>query len=354
MNVTIYDIAEKLQVSHTTVSMALRGRPNVRKETRERILEAAQRMGYRPNHTAVSLKGGRTRRIALVLPELNVQNASILVSRLNECCDNDGYEMVLMQLSSNPERSRRSFELLLQGGYDAAVTYLYDYASVRDLIEAFLDQRRPIVVIGAPKDYMPRPGCYAMNVNNQGTLSDALNMLIAQGHRYIAHSILPFQVAESGSNRTIREALRRQGVTGWEPEFFYDTRMPAHYIRAGYQAAGKLLRTKPETTAIQCVNDLFACGLIRGLQERGVRVPRDISVIGSDNLEQGEFFPVALTTIDLRNFDMASAAWQTISNQLCEPDWESVPVTNILRGNLIVRESTGAVRPDALLTANVS
>ncbi len=348
MAVTIYDIAEKAKLSHTTVSMALRDMPQVKAATRQRIRELADAMGYHPNQAAVSLTSGCTHRIALIVPQSSLPLSYTLIAQLDHLCTLDGYEMVLMQLTPDPRRNRRIFEGLLQGGFDAAVTYLYDYASVRDLIEAFLDREKPLALVGAPQDFVPRPGFFPIRIDNVSAVRDGVKMLMGLGHKYITHTILPEQVADSVCNRMIRDTLSESGVAGWEPEFAYPTLWPPHSIHCGYHAAEFLLKNKPETTAVQCMNDMFACGLIRGLQERGVRVPRDISIIGSDNIEIGELFPVTISTIDMRMFDTAMMTWQMLSRQLRQPDWSSVPDILMLRGSLIVRESTGVARSHKL------
>ncbi len=351
MAITIYDIAREANMSHTTVSMALRDMPQVKMATRRKIRELADRLGYQPNQVAVSLKAGCSRRIALIMPEGTLQLNHPLIEQFGALCHQNSYEMVLLQLAPEPERIRDLFEGLLQGGYDAAVTYLYDFTSVRDLLERFLAQKKPLALVGPPLDFEPRPGLFALNIDNSAAVRGAVRMLMALGHRHIAHTIPPeFKVCNSASNRAIRSTLLENGVNDWEPEFFYSSTWSSNWIRCGYQSAQLLLKNKPETTAIQCANDLFACGMIRGLQDLGIRVPEDISVIGSDNTEYGEFFSVSLSSFDLRLADTARALWQWLSRQLLWPDWDTIPEVVTLQGNLVVRESTGKVRDYARLT----
>ncbi len=343
MAVTIYDIAQRANMSHTTVSMALRNLPSVKKNTRERIQNIAREMGYRPNQVAVSLKSGVSKRIALMIPQLDVNLCSKLISSLEQQCNQDGYEVVLMQVSNQADKMRRSMEHMLQGGYAATVSFLHDFLPVADLMSDFLAEQRPMVIVGVPKDLQSRPGLYRINIDNSSAVRDGIKMLIAQGHRNIVHSIVRPAVPDSVSNRIIRETMAEHGITGWEPEFYYQSGNSSDHIRIGYQAARTLFKQKPGVTAIQCLNDLFAYGLMRGLKELGVRVPDDISVIGSDNSEMGEYYPVSMTTIDMRQQDTAVTAWNLLSAHFSAPDWETVPAEVILRGNLIVRETTGIV-----------
>ncbi len=343
MAVTIYDIAQRANMSHTTVSMALRNLPSVKKNTRERIQNIAREMGYRPNQVAVSLKSGVSKRIALMIPELDVTMNSKLIISLEHQCNLDGYEVVLMQVSKQADKMRRSMEHMLQGGYAAAVLLLYDFMPVADLINDFLAEQHPVVIVGEPKDLQPRPGLYRISVDNSSAVRDTIKMLIALGHRNIVHSIVRSAVAGSTPNRIIRETMAEHGITGWEPEFYYHGDNHTDYIRVGYQAARILFEQKPGVTAIQCQNDLFAYGLMRGLKELGVRVPDDISISASDNTELGEYYPVSMTSIDMRLQETAITAWNLLSAHFSEPDWETVPGETILRSSLIVRETTGIV-----------
>lgn len=340
---TIYDIAKELGLSHTTVSKTLRGLP-VKKSTRERVLMMTDKLGYCPNKAAIQLKTGQSRKIALLVPEFGMMQLE-MIRQLDLLCCADGYEIIQLPISKNVDRMRSAFDSLLQGGYDGAIIYLYNYTSVSDKIRQFLKMRRPIVLIGPPTDFEPTAGIYPITIDNSTAIRDATNLLLSFGHRNIVHVVPSPSPAyhDERPNNIIKEMLIKHNAD-WIPEFYFDLSNFSDYLHAGYYAASELMRTKPETTAVQCPNDFFACGLIRGLKEMGIKVPDDISVVGSDNSSLGEFFMVSLTTIDMKHLNLAQNAWEILSSHLKNNSWEKVSTSVTLRASLIVRESTGTVK----------
>ena len=115
---TIYDIARTANVSHATVSMALRGIGKIRPETRERIMAIAREIGYRPNTNAVALKSGVNRMITMLHTPHPFSKIAV---ELRNCVRNDGYELNMIELELEPSRQRRSFELLLESNCAAAI-----------------------------------------------------------------------------------------------------------------------------------------------------------------------------------------------------------------------------------------
>ncbi len=340
---TIYDIAKELGLSHTTVSKTLRGLP-VKKSTRERVLMMTDKLGYCPNKAAIQLKTGQSHKIALLVPDYGMMQLE-MIRQLDLLCCADGYEIIQLPISNNVDRMRSTFDSLLQGGYDGAIIYLYDYTSVRDKIQQFLKMHRPIVLIGPPTDFEPVAGIYPITIDNSTAIKDATNLLLSLGHSNIVHVVPSPSPAyhDERPNNIIKEMLIKDN-SNWIPEFYFNLSNYSDYLHAGYYAASELIRTKPKTTAVQCPNDFFACGLIRGLNEMELNVPNDISVIGSDNSSIGEFFMVSLTTIDMKHLSMAQNAWKILSSHLKNNDWEKEPTNVSLRANLIVRESTGTVK----------
>ncbi len=341
--VTIYDIAREAQLSHATVSMALRNLPRIKAETRERIQKLAADMGYMPNQAAVSLKVGHSKQVALVLPRLDVTNQYSLIETFKAQCTPDGYQVVLLELPADAEGQRQTFEHIVQNDYAAVAAYLSCFQTVAPAIERLLATQRPLVVIGPPQDMETHPGLFTVQVDNLTAVQAGLRMLLSQGHRHIAHTVSgDNDSANNQSHQIILQTLREYGVTDWDPAFVCRSRRGEGMIEDGYRAARTLFECKPRVTAIQCQNDLLAFGLLRGLQELGAQVPKDISVIGSDNMLIAEYNHITLTSIDMRQAESAQAAWQLLLHQLEKPDWDHIPNQVLLKANLVVRESTGA------------
>lgn len=340
--VTIYDIAEKAKLSHTTVSMALRNKSSVKEATRKRVQSLARRMGYRPNQIALSLKQGCYKRIAFLTTDYS--GFTEMITRFGGFCSDAGYEMVLMYLSSDPVKARRTFEHLLQAGFAGIATFLYEYEDVKDLLLEFTALKRPVVLFGPPDDFVPSPGILPVNASSTKAVAEIARRLVKLGHRRIIQTV-PRQAVNifwyTHKAEVIRKVLRESGVTDWDPSFPYDSDFPGKPMDAGYRTAGRLVREGTGATACLCMNDLFAFGLIRGLREHGIRVPEDFSVIGCGNTDLGIYAAISLSSIELHYVDFADIGWNFISGQLSEPDFESVPREILLNGKFICRESIG-------------
>ena len=248
---TIYDIARTAQVSHATVSMALRGIGKIKPETRERILTIAREVGYRPNSNAVALKSGTSRMITMLHME---HPYSQILPELRSMVRQAGYELNMMELELDPRRQRHSFELLLESNCAGAVCYMTKLEPVKDLVTKLLARRIPLVVLGPPSDWHPMPGLYGVDMDNLHAVEDAINMLLRLGHRHIAHTV----VCPGGILRVHEffvEKLRAAGISSWDPAFHVEMRSNLNHFELGYLAAGKLLEEKPEVTAIQCFSD---------------------------------------------------------------------------------------------------
>ncbi len=341
--VTIYDIAEKAKLSHTTVSMALRNKESVKEETRKRVQFLAKRMGYRPNQIALSLKQGCYKRIAFLTTDYG--GFTEMITRFGKLCTDAGYEMVLMYLSSDPEKARRTFEHVLQTGFAGIATFLYEYESVKDLLLEFTALKRPVVLFGPPDDFVPCPGILPVNASSTSAVSEIARRLVALGHRRIIQTVPRRAVNISWyihKAEVIREVLRESGVTDWNPSFLYDSEFPGNPMAAGYSVAGRLVREGVGATACLCMNDLFAFGLIRGLLENGIRIPEDFSVVGCGNTDMGTYAQTSMSSIELHYIDFADIGWDFISRQLSAPDFETVPRQILLNGKFICRDSIGA------------
>jgi LacI family transcriptional regulator len=321
MAVTIYDIAKKLNLSHATVSMALRDLPQVNQKTREKIKKLAEEMGYSPNQTAVSLKTGHTKQIAFVLPHTFMSRMVGLLDTFRANIKKAGYQMILYDLPFDVQTQREIFAQIANANYTAVVTFLYNYQDVALYISKMLAKKCSIIVIGPPYDIEAHPGLFPIKVDNTAALEQSLRILIENGHRNIAHVIIGDEKAkaENFSHPTIERVLQENGIIDWDPAFYYNAHEPSE-IKLGYNAAKKMVAERPEITAIQCINDVFSIGFLRGLQDCGVKVPDDISIIGSDNIEICEYSAVSLTTIDMRYEKIAVSAWEILQKQLQKPD----------------------------------
>ena len=320
-SITIYDIAKEVGLSHTTVSQALRGLPSVKEETRVRVQEAAHRLGYRRNNFASSLRMGASRQIALVPYSGSQSKLANLFDALQKMLDHEGYSLIQYP-HLTMDNAQHIFAQILQGGYDGLITYLYSYQQLKPFVAAFRERRCPVVVIGRPTDMEHKSGVITFDMANLASLQEAMQTLHNLGHRRIVH-ILTRRTVGSAQNLLIQEFVKAHGPAGWRSNFLLEKGWQPG-LEEGRRTAERLLAERPGVTAVQCPNDYFAMGLIRGLQDLGVEVPRELSVIGSDNQDFCEYMVPRLSSIEVGEYSAAPQIVASLMEHLRQPEWSSL------------------------------
>ena len=341
-SITIYDIARETGLSHTTVSQALRNFPCVKEETRTRVQETARRLGYRRNNFASSLRLGSSRQIALVIPRSDTQGKlANLFDALQKMLDQNGYSLVLFP-NLTADIAQHIFAQILQGGYDGLITYLYSYQQLKPFVAAFRERHCPVVVIGRPADMEHQAGLITFDMANLASLQEAMQTLHHLGHRRIVHILTPRTVG-SAQDLLIQKFVKEHGPAGWRSNFLLEVGgQPG--LAEGRRTAERLLAERSGVTAVQCPNDYFAMGLIRGLHDLGVEVPRDISVIGSDNQDFCEYMVPRLSSIEVGEYNAVPQMVASLLEHLQQPEWESLANRFELTSVFHRRESIGPAR----------
>lgn len=348
--VTIYSVARSLNLSHTTVSMALRGSTKVKEKTRQRVEEVARRMGYRPNQAARSLKQGYLNRIALIIPMQG--NYMDLIMRFDELCTDHGYEAVIMNLSMDPRKVQKTFEHILQAGFVAVAAFVWNYSEVSGLLHEFSAQLRPIVLLSPDSSFIPEPGFFCVKNSYYDAFQALADRMIQSGHRKICFAY-PDNVGYVKSyeriGRMIRERLSLSG-SDFDPALPYRQSGINTGLNDGYLLGRTLGRRRGEVTACICIQDSAAIGLCRGLQEEGIRVPLDFSVSGCGNLGASAYLGVSLSSVEMHFVKFAEKAWEYIYSRLQGESSQAEAVT--VQAEAVFRESItmAPVQPASLLT----
>lgn len=317
----IKEVAAHAGVSSATVSRALSGNGAVSEETRRRVLEAAEELGFVISYNASSLASGRTRNVGVVMPSVGRWYFAQVLEGAASALIEAGYDLTLYNTSDGPgHRESVLTEMLRRKRVDAVIT-----VALR-LTEEELAQLRavdkPIVAIGGPL-----PGTTTIRVDDAGISSLATRHLISLGHTRIAHigggEELERDFQLGGTRRNGYEsAMREAGLT---PEASWIS--SAEFSVAGGFRAAKTLLARPDVrpTAIFCAADEIAVGAILAARELGLRVPEDLSVIGIDGHDMGEAF--GLTTIGQNPAGQGAAAVAAVlalmQNEPTDPLWES-------------------------------
>jgi LacI family repressor for deo operon, udp, cdd, tsx, nupC, and nupG len=331
----IKDVARELGVSTATVSRALRGLPRVSPDTRERVLEAASRMGYVASPHAASLAGGQTHAIGVVVPTVSRWFFGSVVHGAEELLRSEGYDLLLYTVTGEPAARQRLFHSYLLSKRVDAVMVL----ALRPTPEEVASLERtgsPTVVVGGAV-----PGWSSVRIDDVEAAETAVRHLVGLGHSRIAHlggvpdpehAGLDFSAP---AERLVgyRNAMRDAGLViepGWEVTGDFT----AH---GGLTACRELLATGARPTAILAGSDEMAIGASHAIREAGLRVPDDISVIGIDNHELSEFFD--LSTIAQPAAELGRLGARMLLDAL-HADTRPEPVETIVPTELIARGTT--------------
>lgn len=279
--VTVKDIAAAVGVSVATVSNVLNERPNVGESTRRKVIEVARRLGYSPNRAAQAMRTGRTRAIGLVLPDLTNPFFPELAQAVENKARSLGLLVCLIDSQGSLHSESDGFSLLLQHAVDGII-----WCPLGTRLPAPLKKlSAPVVLIDRP-----RPG-YAVVHSNY----EMGGRLLAQYALRMGHT----RVGLLSGPRNLESARqRREGFVKAFPndiEIAWEVSVPFDGVLTA--AAVELLAHRRRATLIVASNDLIAISAIRSLAERGVVVPRDVSVTGFDNIRWTDVVTPRLTTI---------------------------------------------------------
>ncbi len=335
---TSRDVARLAGVSRTTVSLVLNNVPDVHisPETRQRVLEAAQQLGYYPDASARRLVRGKTHTIALVWhrgPDRLYRDAFLpgLLQGLTGAARQYGYHVLFRPIEADePDdayvelaRGRHTDGLILSGprSDDDALIHLYQ-------------DQFPLVLHGQ----LPETDIPSVDVDNVQGAGAAVEHLLRLGHRRIG-MITNAPLAYTASQQRL-EGYRR-ALEGWGLP--YDDTLVRYGNfdeESGLRAMESLLALDPPPTAVFVASDMVAIGALRALREHNLRVPEGIALVGFDNIAAARFITPALTTVHVPAFGLGWAAAELLI-RLIEGDRPAETQVR-LETELIVRESCGA------------
>jgi DNA-binding LacI/PurR family transcriptional regulator len=327
------DVARLAGVSHMTVSRVLNEPWRVSPPTRDKVEAAIRQLGYRPNSAARSLVTRRSRTIGVVALNTTLFGPASTLHGLEEAARESGYFVsVASATHPTPDALRASVHRLRDQSVDGMVVIapLKWAAQVLDALESSV----PAVLEGIALGSVP---CVAVDHRLGARL--VVEHLLSLGHRTVHHICGPLDWVESearvdGWRAALRDARRR---------------LPAVVVgdwsaRSGYEAALALL-DKPGMTALFAANDHMALGALRALQERGVRVPEDVSVVGFDDVPESEFYLPPLTTVRQDFAEIGRLSMKILVQQMTEG--APPPESQLLPPALVLRASTAPPPPSA-------
>jgi LacI family transcriptional regulator len=328
---TLRDVARVADVHPGTVSRALNPetRRLVNAETAQRVLEAAEALGYRPNPIARGLKTNRSYTIGVLVPDLTNPLFPPIVRGIQDRLEAAGYTPLIANTDNDRERERNDFEAMLARQVDGVITATarLDHAMLDEMTAAGL----PIVLVNRRLEDGELPSATA---DDREGVRLAVAHLVELGHTQIAYAGGPLEVSTGHLRHAgfvaamervgLEPTLVRSGAAFTEPE---GRRLCQELVGSG-------------ATAIVAGNDLMALGCYDVLDERGLTCPADMSVVGFNGMPFSERFSPPLTTIGIPHYEIGSAAAELLLERLQEP---AAPVRHVvLPPTLVVRGSAAS------------
>ena len=324
--VTIKEVAHRAGVSHQTVSRYLRYSGGLKPATVKKIDDAIRELDYRPDLIARSMRTRRSNRIAVVIPELSYFVPADLRGAMAVARE-AGYLVDVVSLEGTESRRRQRVLELIESERVEGILSLTPLGNLQ--IDKDLSHGVPIVIVGQYDDKMHATGAFASG----GLAAEIVQHLAGLGHRRLLHVAGSYDWASARNRRDVYlEEGKRLGLDSCA---VFDGDWS---VRSGYEAA-RNLREEDGVTAVFAANDYVAFGVTRGLQDRGLRVPDDVSVVGWDDEEFAQFIGPGLTTVAWEKNLQGRRAMQELVAAIHgegRPTFPDVPI-----GRLVIRGSTG-------------
>lgn len=331
MAVTLNDIAKKAEVSLATVSLALNGSDKVNKDTKLRIEKIAEELNYVPNARARALVKKSTKTIGLVIPEVvNPFFASLAQSVKNYVHQYD-FNVILCSTDYKSDEEKRYINMFRTGSVDGAI-----FACVGDmmaehnkLISQLVKEDIPVLYVdrdGVDHDLIP-----VVKSDVYNAAYHAAEYLIKIGHKKLGF------VGQSRERLSgFKKALSDHNIKLREENIFYDFLK----IEGGYSAGDLISQREDRPSALVCLNDEIAIGVVQSLTAKNISVPDDVSVIGIDNIKMANFYNPSLTTMNIPVEEMGRKAAEILIKRISGKKLTSKDKFIIFPTQLIVRDST--------------
>jgi LacI family transcriptional regulator len=335
--VTVRQVALRAGVSTATVSRALAGFSHVADDLRQRVLDAARALDYRPNRAARSLRSRRSLTVGVLVPDVQNPFFTGILRGLEAVLEGDGFTFLLGNSDGRPERER----LYIDTMRDEGVAGFIVVPTHGDLEPYRLLQSRGVPIVTIDRS---APGLKAdqVTVTNREGVRGAVHHLVALGHRRIGFIGGPARVdvareRAAGYEQAMGEHHIDVDPTLVQPGDFQQT--------GGYRGMQALLETAERPTAVFVANNLMTLGALQALHEHDVRIPHQVALIGFDDMPWATSLQPPLTAVAQPTNEIGVAAAQLLVARLRDPDRPFRRV--VLETQLIVRGSCGAPSAEA-------
>jgi LacI family transcriptional regulator len=331
-HVTIKDIAKRLGISASTVSRALKDHPDISQETKNAVIQLAEELHYQPNELALSLKNQRSKTIGLVIPEIVHYFFSSVISGIEDIAYDAGFTVVTCQSNEIFEREVKNIDTLLAHRVDGILISITKETNTFEHLQRAIKSNIPVVFFDR---IVPEIKADKVYIDDQNAAYRATRHLLSVGKRRIVHFHSP-ESLQIG-------ILRREGYL----EAIREAAIPVNHrlivladnYETSYKETLRLLDHNIQFDGVFAVNDLTAIGAMHALQQRKIKIPEQVAIIG---FSDGRFTNIAqpsLSSINQHGYEMGNISMKMLLNRIrAEKDYPSIE--RVLKSELVVRESS--------------
>jgi DNA-binding LacI/PurR family transcriptional regulator len=330
--VTIKDIAERLRISPSTVSRALKDHPDISKATKKAVKELAEELNYEPNAIALSLLSSRSNNIGLIIPEIVHYFFSQVISGIEDVANDAGYHVIICQSNESFSREVKNVQALLSSRIEGLLLSISKETRELDHLKNLRKKNIPIVFFDrVPNDFEADH----VVIDDYNGAYQAVKHLIDTGCRQIAHL---------GTTRDM--GIGRDRYNGYI-QALKDHRLPVNEelivecdtYKAARLITRKLIYKSNPVDGIFAVNDRTAIGALQTAKECGKKIPEELAVVGFSNGIYSNMTDPPLTTVEQFGYKMGQNAARLLLDRLFSRE-NYPPVKEVIKSELIIRGST--------------
>ena len=303
--ITIKDIAEKLNISVSTVSRALKDNHEISAQTRKTVQELAKQLGYKPNPIAVALKTHKSHSIGVIVPQIVSTFFATVVKTIEEVADGHGYNVLVISSNESFQKEQKSVEVLMANRADGIILALSHETKDYEHIKMIQESGTPIVLFDRTTNELN-----VSRVVTDGVTAafQAVQHLVSEGCKKIAKTELIWHCSD-------------------------------FTVEAGKEATRQLLSRKERPDAIFGITDDLAIGAIEAIKEKGLNIPEDIAVVGFSNTKRSRYMNPTVSSINQFPEKIGRAAAELLFDQILNSKHAQIK-KEIINCELIVRESS--------------
>ncbi len=328
----IRDIAKRARVSTATVSRTVNQASTVDAQLAKRVWKAIEELGYFPNRQARALVSGRSRVFGLIVSEITNPFFPEIVHTFETLAVEHNYEILLTSTVHDPKRMELAVRRMIESRVDGVA--ILTFGMEEALLEHLRFRNLPLVFVDVgPK--APRVSnirvCYADGIRQ------AVQHLAALRHERIGFVTGPVKLRSAIARRDAFEQSMAELGLPVRPEFIVEG---DHKLEGGERALQKMVALKERPTALLCSNDMTAIGVMRAAYELHIEVPKELSVVGFDDIRMADFMVPPLTTIQMSQSELATLAFHALLKETKRDTPDPEGSEYVLKTRLVLRSST--------------